>query len=304
MNILTDELPFEDGYFDYVHIRCLAAGIPENCWLGDHKSPSGVLDKALRVLREGGYFEVMESTTIRYLTDIANLLFSYFDLSVSPPKQLPPDMVFNKEDTIAPILSKVYTGRQCSLSSTVDLGINPFPLSILSAQFTFLPLVQLHTTRQLIPVARFNVPMIRSDDETPSETTPDDVTDSVARLAGYIAANEIYISLKPELVRIIKEQNCGDAYGEFKRIEQRSRRWLGMEIPEPERTDSIISEEEGVRKVLSGESTRAKSVNSELSKSSNIFDFQVQSAEKGDAALDKVQLRREVGAWWGRKSAD
>ena len=302
MNILTDELPFTDGYFDYVHIRCLAAGVPENCWLGDHKNASGVLDKALQVLRVGGHFEVMESITTLCLTDIGNLLFSYFDLSVSPPKQLPLDMVFSKEDTIAPLLSKVYTGRQHTLSPTVDLGINPLPLSILSAQFTFLPLIQLHTARKLIPVARFNVPMIRLDEKTP---TSDDVTDSVARLAGYIAANEIYISLKPELLRVIKEQNRGDAYGEFRRIEQRShRRWLGMEIPDHEKMESIISDYESVRKVPSGESAQAKSVNTELSKSSNSFDGQVQSAEKGDAALDKVQLRKEVGAWWGRKSAD
>lgn len=62
LNLLTDELPFEDGYFDYVHVRGIAAGIPENCWLGDHKTASGVFDKALRVLRVGGYFEVMERT--------------------------------------------------------------------------------------------------------------------------------------------------------------------------------------------------------------------------------------------------
>ena len=298
-------MPFEDGYFDYVHIRCLAAGIPENCWLGDHESASGVLDKALRVLRVGGHFEVMESITMLYLTNIVNLLFSYFDVSVSPPKQLPLDMVISKEDTIAPVLSKMYTGRQHTLSPTVDLGINPLPLSILSAQFTFLPLTQLHTARKLIPVARFNVPMIRLDEDTPRETTPDDVTDSVARVAGYIAAGETYISLKPELLRIIKEQNRGDAYGEFKRIEQRShRRWLGMAIPDHERAESVISDYESVRKVLSSESAKAKSVNSELPKSSNILDGQLPNAEKGDAALDKVQLRREVGAWWGMKSAE
>jgi hypothetical protein len=295
-------LPFEDGYFDYVHIRCLAAGIPENCWLGDHKSASGVLDKALRVLRLGGYFEVMESITTLYLTNIVNLLFSYFDVSVSPPKQIPLDMVLSKEDTIAPVLSKMYTGRKHTLSPTVDLGINPLPLSILSAQFTFLPLTQLHTARKLIPLARFNIPMIRLDETTPAS---DDVTDSVARLAGYIAANEIYIALKPELLRIIKQQNRGDAYGELKRIEQRShRRWLGMEIPEHERRESVISDHESVRKVLSSESTKAKSVNSELSKSSNILDGQVPSSEKGYAASDKVQLQREVGAWWGMKSAE
>jgi len=238
-----------------------------------------------------------------------NLLYSYFDLSVSPPKALPPDMVYVKEDTIAPILSKVYTSRQHTLSPTVDLGINPFPLSILSAQFTFLPLTNLHTTRQLIPVARFNVPMIRTDSSPPS--TEEDITDSVARLAGYISAGETYHSLKPELVRILSLQKSGDAYGEFKRMEQNShRRWLGMEL-HPERNDSIISDSESVRKVKSGESggtgggnTKTKSVSSELSKSSASLDGQIQSAEKGDAALDKVQLRREVAAWWGKKATD
>lgn len=63
VNVLTEELPWEDDYFDYVHIRGLAAGIPENCWLGDHQNASGVLDKALRVLKTGGYFEVVESKT-------------------------------------------------------------------------------------------------------------------------------------------------------------------------------------------------------------------------------------------------
>lgn len=69
LNILTEELPYDDGYFDYVHIRNLAAGVPENCWLGDHKTASGVLDKALRVLRVGGYFEVMESKSSYIFTD-------------------------------------------------------------------------------------------------------------------------------------------------------------------------------------------------------------------------------------------
>lgn len=66
LNILTDDIPYEDGYFDYVHIRGLAAGIPENCWVGDHKTASGVLDKAIRVLRVGGYFEVVEGTPLAY----------------------------------------------------------------------------------------------------------------------------------------------------------------------------------------------------------------------------------------------
>lgn len=81
LNILTDELPFEDGYFDYVHIRGLAAGIPENCWLGDHKTASGVLDKALRVLRVAGYFEVVESmfldTTVLILSEPSLFVLRY-----------------------------------------------------------------------------------------------------------------------------------------------------------------------------------------------------------------------------------
>jgi len=138
-------------------------------------------------------------------------------------------------------------------------------------------------------------------EENPSPST--DITDSVARLAGYIAAGEIYISLKPEIVRIIKEENRGDAYGEFKRIEQKShRRWLGMD-PEIERTDSLVNDQ-SIRKVGSGESVKRKSVNSELSRSSASLNGQVQIAEKGDATLDKVQLRREVGAWWGKKAAN
>ena len=220
-------------------------------------------------------------------------------------------MVFLKEDTIAPILSKVYTTRQHTLSPTINLGINPFPLSILPAQFTFLPLIQLQTVRKLIPVARFNVPMVRSQDEnltpTPTENgSQDDIMDSVARVAGYIAAGDTYISLRPELIRVIQEQNRGgDAVLDFKRMEQRShRRWLGMEVPEIERTESIVSDHESVRKVRSGESRESKSGNSEISKSSASLDGQVQVPEKGDAALDKVQLKREVACWWGRKSAD
>ena len=217
--------------------------------------------------------------------------------------------MFSKEDTIAPILSKVYTIRQHTLSPSIKLGINPFPLSILPAQFTFLPLTQLHTVRRLIPVARFNVPMIRSDDEPPSGSTQaagcNDTSESIARLAGYVFAGEIYSSLKPELLRLIREQTRGDANGELRRIEQRSsQRWLGMGTPESERKNSVGSDSDSVRKVRSRESAKTKSINSERSKSSASFDGLIQSPERGDAVLDKVQLRREVGAWWGRKTAD
>src|ERR1700677_385648 len=94
-----------------------------------------------------------------------NLLFSYFDTTVSPPRALHPEQVHSKEDTIAPLLSKVYTHPPHTSSG--NLGINPLPLSILSAQFTFLPLIQMQTVRNFIPIARFNVPMIHTEPPKP-----------------------------------------------------------------------------------------------------------------------------------------
>jgi hypothetical protein len=213
-------------------------------------------------------------------------------------------MVLGKEDTIAPILSKVYTGSQHT-SSSVNLGINPYPLSILSAQFTFLPLTQLHTIRNLIPVARFNVPMTHSPTngaDPPSDT----LSESVARVAGFIAAGDTYSSLKPELLRIIRESGKPDADSELRRIELKShQKWMGMDIPETrERTDSVVSDFESVRRLKSGESAIAKSVSSEGARSVGSVEGYVQVAEKGEAASDKVHLKREVGAWWGKKCAE
>jgi hypothetical protein len=211
-------------------------------------------------------------------------------------------VVFFKEDTIAPILSKVFTEKKHSLSPAVDLGINPFPLSILPGQFTFLPLTQLHRIRNLIPFARYNVPLIQKDDAPSNE----DISESVARVAGYIASRDTYVSLKSELIRVLEQQNCGDAYGEFRRIERRSvRRWLEMDRqPDIERADSITSDHDSVRGSRSGESAKAESVSSEQSKSSASLEGQVQNEEKGDATFRKVVLKREVGGWWGRKTAD
>jgi hypothetical protein len=212
-------------------------------------------------------------------------------------------MVLGKEDTIAPILSKVYTGNENT--SSVNLGINPYPLSILSAQFTFLPLTQLHTTRNLIPVARFNVPMTNPTTNIPVDSTTDTISESVARVAGYIAAGETYSSLKPELLRIINESGKQDAYAEYRRIELKShQKWMGMEFADRERTDSVVSDFESVRRFKSGESTNAKSVNSDGARSSGSLEGYVQVAERGEAAEDRVQLKKEVGAWWGRKCAD
>jgi hypothetical protein len=279
---------------------------------------------------------------------VANLLFSYYDLSGPSPKVLPLEMVFSKEDTIAPLLAKVYTARQHSLSPTINLGINPLPLSILPAQFTFLPLVKVHTIRRLIPVARFNVPMIRVDDPSTlhqdqnkdaaqeKEKNEEDVEDSIARVMGYISACEIYKSLRPDLLRLLRESNKTDAFGELTKIEQRShRRWLAMDVPfneVSERSGSVGAESEvsalGVKRVTTTSSVATKesgmskesvgsvageSVVSAGSRSSGSWDGaaagtvawnSVQTAERGDAALDKVQLRREVGAWWGIKDAN
>ena len=263
------------------------------------------------------------------------MIFSYFDLSVSPPKPLPPELVFSKEDTIAPLLAKVYTERQHTLSPSINLGINPLPLSILPAHFTFLPVVKLHTIRRLIPVARFNVPMIRADDSSPDQRRADgmdDVEDSVARVMGYISAGETYKSLRPDLLRLLRESNKTDALGEFKKIEQRShRRWLAMDIPMEggERSHSLGAESESstgmVRKAMTNYSAvRKESVGKDSvsiaesgvsgSRSSGSWEGSaagaghgfpvVQSAERGEAALDKVQLRREVGGGGGIKAAD
>jgi hypothetical protein len=236
-----------------------------------------------------------------------NLLFSYFDFSFNTPRQLPSDIVFSKGDTIAPILSKVYTGKQHNVSPTVNLGINPYPVAILGAQFTFLPLTQLHTERHLIPLARFDVPMIRpvqNSNLAPCRTS-DDINDSVAILAGYITSGEMYSSLKSELLRVIREQNGGDAHGEFKRIEQRShQRWLGLEVPNNDLSNFITSDHESIRKVRRSASPRPRSINLEIPRSSRSVDSPVQVAERGDVALDKVQLRREVCGWWGRKAND
>lgn len=208
---------------------------------------------------------------------------------------------------MAPFLSKVFTNRHHTLSPSVHLGINPFPLSILPAQLTFLPLTQLHTIRHFIPVARFNVPMVRPENEPMPKSTQNgesgDLAESVATVAGYVSAGETYSSLKPELVRVIREENRGDAYNEYRRIERRSaQKWLSMEIPDMERRGSVVSTE-SVRKVRSGESAKPKSIESEQSRSSSSLDCHTQISER-DVGLEKVQLKKEVGAWWGKKTGD
>jgi hypothetical protein len=231
-----------------------------------------------------------------------NLLFTYFDTSVNPPRILPPEFVFNKEDTIAPLLSKVYTGRQRS-SSSQELGINPFPLSILAAQMTFLPLTNLHTERNWIPVSRYNVPLLRSDQSDGSskdENSTDTLKESVAQVAGHITTADTWSSLKPDLVHVLQSQFRGDAYAEIRRMERRShRRWLGMENPEQEKPESVGGDYESVMKIHSGGSSNSKSGHSERSASSASGEVQ-----HPHPVLDKVELRKEVGAWWGRKSAD
>jgi hypothetical protein len=146
--------------------------------------------------------------------------------------------------------------------------------------------------------------MVQSKQTTTGEPSIDGVThgidDSLASVAGYIAASDTFSSLKPELITIIKEQGRANAYGEFRRIERLThQRWLGMEIAR-KRSESVISDFESVRKVHSGSSSNAKSITSEEShRHASISNC---NEEKGsDNDLERAQLKREVGAWWGRK---
>jgi hypothetical protein len=66
------------------------------------------------------------------------------------------------------------------------------------------------------------------------------------------------------------------------------------EPPEP------LSDQESLQKVASGESSAGRSRMSDRSKSS--ASLNVQSVANDEVA--KVQLKKEVGAWWGRKCAD
>lgn len=46
-------LPFEDGEFDFVHVKRIARGVPENRW-------ESLFDEITRVLKDGGAFEMVE----------------------------------------------------------------------------------------------------------------------------------------------------------------------------------------------------------------------------------------------------
>ena len=236
-----------------------------------------------------------------------NLIFSYFDTTVSPPKLLSAEMVHAKDDTIASLLSKVYTGlRQTSLSSH-NIGVNPLPLSILSAGFTFLPLVQLRTARNFIPIARFNVPFLNSDGSTSYVKLGEDVDeDSVARVAGYVASGDTYSSLRQEIIRLLKTSTKENPDREYRRIErQNHKKWLGMDSVDSEGVESISSDQDSLRKVRSEASSVDKSTESGGATSSASSNVQMQSGMKPiEDGITKVQLKKEVGAWWGRKCAD
>jgi ubiquinone/menaquinone biosynthesis C-methylase UbiE len=76
-NVL-DGLPFQDDSFDYVHQRFLIAGIPSDKW-------QDVVDEIVRVLKPGGYLEVLENTKnhSKHCQDVQlkhTLFFSYMNL--------------------------------------------------------------------------------------------------------------------------------------------------------------------------------------------------------------------------------
>ncbi|KZT36545.1 hypothetical protein SISSUDRAFT_1049678 [Sistotremastrum suecicum HHB10207 ss-3] len=52
-NFLTGKLPFEDDFFDHVHVRSIATAVPENLW-------DKLFSEINRVLRPGGAFEMIE----------------------------------------------------------------------------------------------------------------------------------------------------------------------------------------------------------------------------------------------------
>ncbi|KDQ14342.1 hypothetical protein BOTBODRAFT_174831 [Botryobasidium botryosum FD-172 SS1] len=54
---LLERLPFEDDYFDHVRISRIGFGVPENKW-------EFVLEEAVRVLKPGGAFEMIEENLI------------------------------------------------------------------------------------------------------------------------------------------------------------------------------------------------------------------------------------------------
>ena len=175
---------------------------------------------------------------------------------------------------------------------------------------TFLPLTNLHTERTWMPVLRYNVPMIRTDSTNdPGSPNQDDIPDSleesVSRVAGYISAGDIYSSLKPELLRILQSQFRGDAYGEYRRIETRShRKWLGMEdMSDRERAGSVVSDQESVKKIPSAGSSGSNAKRSQSERSLSVASVDTQVGG-GEGVGDQVQLRKEVGAWWGRKTGD
>jgi len=137
--------------------------------------------------------------------------------------------------------------------------------------------------------------MSSTRDTDPSE-------ESLARAVGYISAADTYSSLKPELIRIIQSEHRGDAYEEFRKMERRNyRKWLNMDHTlDPERlSDSVVTEVDPARNV-SEEKGKAKSVVSERSASSKNLDAGSQSSE----GVDRVLLKKEVGAWWGIKCPD
>ncbi|RIB28652.1 S-adenosyl-L-methionine-dependent methyltransferase [Gigaspora rosea] len=60
INVVNDGLPFESNSFDFIHLRFLVQYLTEDDW--DNK----VLKELIRVLKPGGYLEIMEFDMIFY----------------------------------------------------------------------------------------------------------------------------------------------------------------------------------------------------------------------------------------------
>ncbi|CAG8518108.1 6050_t:CDS:2 [Dentiscutata heterogama] len=77
INVVKDGLPFESNSFDFIHLRFLVQYLTEDEW--DNK----VLKELIRVLKPGGYLEIMEFDMIFYnsgyhATKLQNSTIGYF----------------------------------------------------------------------------------------------------------------------------------------------------------------------------------------------------------------------------------
>jgi len=70
-----------------------------------------------------------------------------------------------------------------------------------------------------------------------------------------------------------------------------------------ERAGSVVSDQESVKKIPSAGSSGSNAKRSQSERSLSVASVDTQVGV-GEGVGDQVQLRKEVGAWWGRKTGD